>query len=282
MPILKKIFDLFLFSSLFIAICAVVMVNQTYILLVQKPADLHYLAFVFFSTICSYNFHWILTPRSSYQSYRLNWAVQHKGYHLYLFLGGLLLSAYFFFYLSEDWLWFGIAVLITFLYSAQKISFYPFTWFKRNAVGKTIPLALVWTYVTAILPLIIEHVSLKYDSLLFCSSQFFFIFSICILFDYRDKEDDKAGGIRSLITYLSEKGINFLFAVSILLSASFIFLMTPGQILSGYQIILLIPVFLMAFLFNYAKKNFSDYFYYFILDGLMMLSGILLLIMKLF
>jgi 4-hydroxybenzoate polyprenyltransferase len=281
-PILKKIFDLFLFTSLFIALCAVVMVNQTYILLIQKPADLHYLSFVFFSTLCSYNFHWMLTPRTSYPSYRLNWAVQHKGFHLFLFLAGLLLSAYFFFYLSEDWLWFGIAALITFLYSAQKISFHPFTWFKRNAVGKTIPLALVWTYVTAILPLIIENVSANFNSILFCSSQFFFIFAICILFDYRDREDDKAEGIRSLITYLREKGINILFTVSILLSVSFIFCMIPGEIPILYLIILLIPVSLIAFLFNYAKKNFSDYFYYFILDGLMMFSGILLLIMKLF
>jgi 4-hydroxybenzoate polyprenyltransferase len=281
-PILKKIFDLFLFSSLFIALCAVVMVNQTYILIIQKPADHHYLFFVFFSTVCSYNFHWMLTPRSSYPSFRLNWSVQHKGYHLFLFLAGLLFSAYFFLYSVKYWLWFGVAVIITFLYSAQKISFHPFTWLKKNAVGKTIPLALVWTYVTAILPLIIENISVNYNSVLFCSSQFFFIFSICILFDYRDREDDKAEGIRSLITYLNERGINILFTVSIILSVLFIFLMIPGKIPFIDLVILLIPVLLIAFLFKQAKKNFSDYFYYFILDGLMMLPGILFLIMKLF
>ena len=282
MLILKKIFDLFLFTSLFIAVCAVVMVDQTYILLIQKPANLHYLGFVFFSTICSYNFHWMLTPRSTYPSFRLNWAVQHKGYHLFLFLVGLLFSGWFFLYFIKDWLWFGMAVLITFLYSAQKISFHPFTWLQKNTIGKTIPLALVWTYVTAILPLIIENVSANYDSILFCSSQFFFIFSICILFDYRDREDDKAGGIRSLITYFNERGINILFTVSVLLSVSFIFLMMAGNIPIINLIVLLIPVSLIAVLFNHAKKNFSDYFYYFILDGLMMLSGILLLIMRLF
>jgi hypothetical protein len=58
--------------------------------------------------------------------------------------------------------------------------------------------------------------------------------------------------------------------------------MIPGDIPLLSLFILLIPVSLVAILFNYAKKNFSDYFYYFILDGLMMLSGILLLIMEWF
>jgi len=37
---------------------------------------------------------------------------------------------------------------------------------------------------------------------------------------------------------------------------------------------------LLVFLFPVAKKNYSDYLYYFILDGLMMLSGFVLWIMS--
>jgi len=33
-------------------------------------------------------------------------------------------------------------------------------------------------------------------------------------------------------------------------------------------------------LYPYAKRNYSDYLYYFVLDGLMMFSGLLMLILK--
>ena len=39
---------------------------------------------------------------------------------------------------------------------------------------------------------------------------------------------------------------------------------------------LLTPALLLISLYKYAKRNFSDYLYYFVLDGLMMLSGLLL------
>jgi hypothetical protein len=40
-------------------------------------------------------------------------------------------------------------------------------------------------------------------------------------------------------------------------------------------ICLLSPVFILVPLYPIAKKNFSDYLYYFVLDGLMMFSSIL-------
>ncbi|MBS1655200.1 MAG: hypothetical protein JSU05_10170, partial [Bacteroidetes bacterium] len=52
----RKTFDFFLFTSLFIAICAVVMVWQTTDLLLHTPFNLNLAGFVFFATICSYNF----------------------------------------------------------------------------------------------------------------------------------------------------------------------------------------------------------------------------------
>ncbi|HLF45344.1 MAG TPA: UbiA family prenyltransferase [Chitinophagaceae bacterium] len=282
MTIQNKVFDFFLFTSFYIAVCAVLMVNQTYILLVQKPVDVHFLAFVFFSTVSSYNFHWLFTPRSANPSSRLNWSFQHKGYHLFLFIAGLLFSFYFFLNFINEWFWIGIATLLTFMYSAPKIPYKTFLRLKKYAFGKTIFLAAVWTYVTVVLPLQTEHVSWTGRSVLFCAGQFFFIFSICILFDYRDREDDKAEGIRSLIVYLSEKEVNRLFAFSLILSAALFFLLLKEAVYPATVFILVIPLLLLSLLYNYSKKNFSDYLYYFILDGLMMLSGFILWIMSWF
>jgi hypothetical protein len=43
---------------------------------------------------------------------------------------------------------------------------------------------------------------------------------------------------------------------------------------------LLVPGVIVLLLYNYAKRNFSDYLYYFILDGLMMLSALLMLVFR--
>jgi len=267
---------------LFIAVCAVVMVYQTYFLFLERPVNNYYLAFVFFSTICSYNFHWMLTPGSVNQVYRSEWSGRHRNIHLYFFILGLIASVFFFFYLAKDWPVLLIAAVLTFLYSAPKISFAPFQWLKKFSVGKTIFLASVWTYVTSILPFFLENKTIGTDSLLYFSAQFFFFLSLCIIFDYRDRQQDKEEGIRSLITYLTEKGINIFFFISILFSALSLFLLYKKGIELKYILILAVPIIIISILYNKTKRNFSDYLYYFVLDGLIMLSGILLWLMNRF
>ena len=146
------------------------------------------------------------------------------------------------------------------------------------ALGKTIFLAAVWMNVTTLLPILIAGHTWQPDFTLFILSRFFLIYAICILFDYRDRADDKAAGIRSLITYLSEKGITYVFCFSLLVFA----LSTAGLCYYDYPVfaiaLLFIPGIITAALYNYARKNFSDMFYYFILDGLMALSSLLLFI----
>jgi 4-hydroxybenzoate polyprenyltransferase len=153
---------------------------------------------------------------------------------------------------------------------------------KRIAVGKTIFLAMAWVYVTTALPILIEEDHLTFKAILFCISQFFLIYAICILFDFRDREDDKADGIRSMITYFNEKGINILFSISIIIFMTLTFLLKNEGIEWKNIILLFIPAIILVALYKYSKRNFSDYLYYFVLDGLMMFSGLLLWLMNQF
>src|SRR6185436_14185039 len=191
-------------------------------------------------------------------------------------VAGLAGAAICFFFIKEHWFYIGISAVFTFLYSAPKISFRPFQWLKKIAIGKTIFLALAWTYVTAALPILIEENDLSLKAILFCSGQFFLIYAICILFDFRDREDDKAEGIRSMITYFNEKGIDILFSVSVIIFIILVFLLQDQGIKWSNIILLLVPAIILVLLYKYSKRNFSDYLYYFVLDGLMMLSGLLL------
>jgi 4-hydroxybenzoate polyprenyltransferase len=277
---MRSVFRFFIYSNLFIATCAVLMVNQTCRLLLQAAPDNHFLGFVFSSTICSYSFHWYLTTLPGKSSSRIEWLKEYRIFHLVLFFAGLIASGYFFYFFIGSWYWIFLSVLFTFLYSAPKIPHRLFRVLLHVAIGKTIFLAFVWTYVTSVLPFLLANGEWSMQPILFFISRFFFIYAICILFDYRDRESDRTEGIRSMITYFSESGVDRLFFLSLLIySVSTIFLLRYDFSLLNV-ILLLIPGVITALIYDYSKKNFYDSLYYFVLDGLMMLSALLMLVIK--
>ena len=274
----KKILFFFIYSNFFIAGCAVAMVNQTDKLILQTRSNNYFLLFVLFSTICSYSFHWFLTSESVIQSPRIAWVKKNRNVHLILFIVGIAGSGILFFELLPYWHWLFFSAFITFLYSAPKIPHPLFRALRKVALGKTIFLALVWTNVTTVLPIIISGQNWSNEFTLFIIHRFFLIYAICILFDYRDREDDKIAGIYSLITFMNKRDVFKIFALSLVFfAASTLMLYSYNySILSIF--ILLMPGIIVAAVYNYALKNFTDIFYYGILDGLMAFSAFVMLI----
>ena len=197
-----------------------------------------------------------------------------------LYLTGLVGAGVYLFYLLH---WFAaicFAVFLTFLYSAPKLRHPLFKRLREIAVGKTLFLTFVWVYVTAVLPIIVAGAPWSPSFLLFSASRFFLIYSICIVFDYRDREDDKLQGIRSMITALDEKGIDRLFWISLILFVSGTIALSGYHYPAFYIFLLLVPGLILAGIYRQAKRNFSDYLYYIVLDGLMVFSGLLMLIFR--
>jgi len=256
------------------------MVWQTSQLVLGQPPSGRLMGFVFFSTICSYNFHWYLTPRSVRVNKRALWTQRHKILHFVLYLVGLVGAAVYFFYLLPHLPALCFGAFVTFLYSAPKLPQPIFRRLSHIAVVKTIFLTFVWMYVTSVLPIFIADAHWNAGAILFAISRFFLIYAICILFDYRDREDDKADGIRSLITLLDERGIDWLFILSLTLFALSTIALCFCRYPAFYILLLLVPGAILAGLYKRAKVDFSDYLYYFVLDGLMMFSGLLMLIFR--
>lgn len=256
------------------------MVSQIYSLVLHIPANFLYAGFVFFSTLCSYSFHWYFSGETMLRSERITWKQQLRDIHGIFFLIGLAGSIFFSFYLLEYLNWLAPAAIATFLYSAPKIPNKYLRLLRKVAWGKTIFLAAVWTYVTSIMPIVISGRGWISSFTFFTISRYFLIYTVCILFDNRDKEDDKAAGIRSLITYMSERNIRFLFFSSLL-----IFIVTT-LFLFNYDFsaldifLLIIPGILLALLYRKATSHFGDMLYYFVLDGLMAFSALLTLIAR--
>ncbi len=281
MSFLLKTFRFFVYSNLFIACCAVLMVAQTYQIVLHDRPPAPLIFFIFFASICSYSFHWWLTPAGGFgNTPREQWLSRNKQVHLVLFFIGLAGAASAAFFLLDHWHWLLLAAIITFFYSAPKIPHPLFRSLRKVALAKTIFLAFVWMYVTTCLPIEISQAPWHTDSLLFAGGRFFLIYAICILFDYRDREYDKQLGIRSLITWLSFKNITRLFAGSLLVFAVLTVMLFNYGYSAGIVVILLIPGLITALLYRYASRNFHDMLYYFVLDGLMALSAVMTLAMK--
>ena len=132
-------------------------------------------------------------------------------------IGSAIASGIFFFKLWQYVHWIVPGAMLTFLYSAPKLPVKASSILKRIAIGKTIYLSFVWTYVTTVLPLLIDGNDWEIADLLFVLTRFFLIYAICIIFDFRDREEDRREGIRSMITYFNERRIDFIFHLSLLI-----------------------------------------------------------------
>jgi len=255
------------------------MCAQTFLLFHLQP-NKYFLWFVFFGTVCSYNFHWYFTPSGASHGAKVHWSVNHKWVHVFIFFLGLAGACYIALHLKQYWKLLALSAFITFLYSAPKIPASPFRYLKQIAIGKTIFLALTWTFITAIIPMIISGDLSKPAALVFAVNRFFLIYPVCILFDYRDRRQDAAEGIRSMVTHFDEGGINILFWGSLCAFAVSTVLLLFYSIPILFGALLFLPAPILAALYSSTKKSVSDCRYYFVLDGLMMLSGLLLLVIS--
>src|SRR6476661_10323876 len=97
------------------------MVYQTDLLFDLQPS-FKILGFVFSGTVCSYNFHWYLTPPNvGGPTEKIIWNIKNKQIHLGLFFIGLVVAGVFSLLLLKYWFWLAITAFVTFLYSAPKI-----------------------------------------------------------------------------------------------------------------------------------------------------------------
>lgn len=275
MNLFRKAIDFFVYSNLYIAIGAVLMVFQT-VYIFDLGLDINFIYFIFFATIMSYSFHWYLLSDIENSFDRQIWTHSHKKLLFIFFIIGTIASIYFFIKLKDHWFWIFSIGVITFFYSAVKIPYKPFTYLQKIAVEKTLYLSIVWTYITAVLLFIIAGTVWQIDHIVFILNRFFLIYAICILFDVRDREPDRKTRTKNSITLLSMGTVELIFKAALLLFFLSAIFLSFFELTTFELIALALPGVLLAFSFKKSVNTHSGLWYYFYLDGLMMLSGILL------
>lgn len=264
----------FIFShSLFISVCAAAMCVQTYII-TRIPVDNSVCWFVFFSTLASYNFYWIISKlafnsRSSIQAF-----IKKERSYLLLFLVAGVLSLIYLFQLTYLWGWALLGAVLTLLYS---LPLWPVSYIKKwpkPGFLKTLLLAFTWAYVITVLPLTAEMEDRMLEVCLLFATRFFFMLMLCSIFDRRDAAVDKLHSLKSLATSVSQRQLQVIMQITF-----------AGYLICG----ICMRVFfsnseqLVAFLFTgvmlwwvyRSSLHKQDYlFYYFGVDGLMLFSAL--------
>ena len=271
-----RLLHFILSHSIFIACCAVGLCYETFLLL-GIPSSLITLAFVFFSTVCSYNFYW-LASKFYFTNDKNNFLKNNLTYISLLFIGAVG-ALYFFVNSNLSFTSVLISIMLTLLYS---MPLWPFEFSKKmQNIGfvKTILLAFTWAFVTVILPAESEIV-ISLPTLILFSNRFLFMLMLCIIFDTRDVNIDKINGLQSLVSKLDLNKIKIIFFVilTFYLLTSVLFFYTTNSLIQVMQSILITSVLLMAFKKSLKPQNY--FFYYFFIDGLMLVSLITNLILK--
>jgi 4-hydroxybenzoate polyprenyltransferase len=289
----------YLYSNLFIATCAAMMSWETmhfFGTTTQGSADWHadgVVRVIFGATLFAYGLHWLAGLRSPHQAYRYHWTRQHRFNLAAMALAGLALLWGWIPEIARAWRIILPAALVTALYTLPKIE--RFRGLRMIAAGKTFLLAASWTYVTAIMPMLLTESTLTPSWMAYVAGRFFLLYAICLLFDHRDVEQDRAEGLVTLPSRLTPRQLAIVFYTSLLFSAcSTVY---PCVFLGDCQLPVLIirlsPLALLLFLFPPAIHRFrtasvaplrqeaapgqlrSDIFYYGLLDFLMMLPAAL-------
>ena len=268
---MRKILDTFIFTNFYIALAAVMMCytsQRLFGLFFDKSLAI----FVFFATLCSYSLHWFLTSNELKTS-RIIWTDNNRNLLKLLFITSATVTIVSFFYLFSLWKIILPLALLTFFYTAPKIPFRFFYFLKGFAVAKTFYLALVWFCVTVVLPFENAKIIWTDELFFFAANRFLLIVTISILFDYRDRYEDF--GIKNFITYFDEKKLNIAFYSNTFCFAFTCFLLK--NTFTYFEVFALaLPFFVLANTFFISKKTKNDYWFYVVLDGVMMLSGIVL------
>ena len=250
----------------------------------MKPQLHPYIFLIFFATLFDYNLHrfiTVITNKEALNTDKHSWVKRN----LYLFYGVVAISVIGFLYTVS------VAdkkVLITLAPIALLTFFYSIPVFKNSKnifrlreipFLKIFLISFVWAASTVLLPIIQSGINYDKENIIaILLERFLFVFAITIPFDIRDMEADARMSLKTIPAVVGKKRAmiisNILLVLFTLLcllhykNTSFIFL-NAAFVLSAVS----------TFYFINSKKLQAIHFYHYgILDGTLLLQGIIVLI----
>lgn len=260
--------------SIFVAFCALGLACQTGLLL-HLDRDAFLYGFIFFATLCSYNFYWLLGKFSYHHKQQTIpqfivkeitgitvLAISGAGMVFCFLRGKISITPVI------------TAIALTCIYAIPLLPF-KFLHFTRKAgVLKTTLLSFTWSYVTVFVPLQKKITEMTNSEIFVFTRRFLFMLMLCIIFDNRDSAIDKIRGLRSLATDLSARTLKWLIYGIFLILFATNFLSRRYGISLAQSIALQVSTIVLLITYYFSTKKQGYYFYYFVVDGMMLFSAI--------
>lgn len=276
----QSAFDFLLFSNIFMSLCAVAQALVTFRLIDSKPVY-SVIGLLFTSTLGLYNFSILLSKpkhpeRSPYK--RVRWFFAHYRLMVTFTMISLLSLIPLFFLLSmESRILLIFLSVLSFCYSLPIFTVGDQKFGLRNIPGlKTFLISLVWTMSCVLLPVLeaqdlhLADISMR-DITLMIAKRFLFIFALAIPFDIRDLFSDRQAGLKTIPVAWGEKNA-YLFC-QVLLAGYIVLLFLFRN--NGFSLDffgLTTTALLMGWLIFKSKWEKNEYYYFFYMDGVLILQ----------
>ena len=277
MNFLKRFFEFILFGNIYVAIGAACLVQSSVIQLGYTNHLFFYSLLVFFSTLFQYNFQRVfykIQKDNSLNSIRRQWIFKNqKSIKLLMLTGFTGVVITFFFNSFYILFYFSPLLLLSLLY------FLPFVKLRKNPWLKLLTLVLVWTMVTAVVPILLSSIEFFTKNIfLHILTRFCFMTAICIPFDIRDLQIDKTDAVSTIPHLMGENkarwlAFGFMLLYIVLIISEYAF----GNINSKIFTTLIIYSVACSVLVLMSNSRRSEYFYIAGIDGTMVLQGVLLM-----
>jgi len=278
-----KLVNTFIHSNIFLSVAAVLLTVSAQIQLGMQAQWQPYLLLIFFATMFEYNRHRltaILTKTEESHSPEYRWIRENlkKFYFLVsISVAGVVIAVI----STKTAILFGFIPLaiLTLFYSLPVAGSKNYLFKLRNIPYlKIFLIAFVWSASTILLPVIqVGGRIFETQVILLFSERFFFIFSITIPFDIRDMQSDRNAGIKTIPLLINQNkalAISYLSLFISLIISFFHYRMQNNWFIIEALCISTITTYL--FLKLQFFRNLNRY-YYPILDGTLLLQGVLVL-----
>mgnify|MGYP003542020399 CR=1 FL=1 len=263
--------------SIFVAICSVALAFQT-VQLLRLSHNFFLYGFIFFATLCSYNFYWLLSKTALSKKIQLNEIFQKERTGLFLMFFSGVGFVFCFLKSGLDISFALYATILTIVYAVPLLPFKFLRFTRKAGVLKTLLLAFTWAYVTVLIPLQKNYWMLDNADLFVFTRRFLFMLMLCIIFDNRDKNVDKIRGLHSLATDLKPLAFNLLVCIVFVVLFVSNFFYNSFHIHFYHSIGLQVSTLALLFVYFFSLKKRGYLFYYFIVDGMMLFSAIATLV----
>jgi 4-hydroxybenzoate polyprenyltransferase len=283
--LLRSAFDFLLFSNVFMSLCAVAQALLTFSIIDSKPVYA-VVGLLFTSTLGIYNFSILLSKpkypeKSPYR--RVRWFFAHYRLMVTFTIVSLLSLVPLFFFLSmESRILLIFLALLSFGYGLPLFAIGDQKFGLRNIPGlKAFLITIVWTLSCVLVPILeaqdqhLTDISMR-DTIIMLAKRFLFIAALTVPFDIRDLFQDKKLGLKTVAVVWGEKNA-YLFC-QVLLAGYIVLLFLLRR--NGFNVdffALTLTAILTGWLIFRSKWEKNEYYYFFYLDGVLILQYVILI-----